>query len=333
MAKQNIDISEEIKKKLPKNFKTRQTKKCRQCGKTFYSKLTASKYTCGEICSRKYFSERFDRWVASPEKLSLPQNYDEFLTKEKINCLVEGCSFVGHHLSMHMNRYHGVQETDFKKLAGFNLSSGITSLTLKERSKKQSNAGKFTVAIKKYYAAKKRLEKKINPWRKSGISETEIDNNKTKFLSDAAKKISADTGVSAKVLSAAVSSFLDGARRKAKRDYISLEKKEHLVKANALNSLQRGDRKCLYCSKGFFGISRQIFCSVLCQRRYHFVKMRKQQGYSGKPREQSLTCSHCGLSFVGIKRKSTATSACCSKRCSDAFGSLRRRNKIKATKQ
>jgi hypothetical protein len=105
---------------------------CKECGGTFYKKKASKRFYCNSVCYRKYMAKRFDRWIASPEKLALPQNYDEFLTSHELPCLVEGCSWHGNFLSLHMNFTHGVPVRDFKKMAGFNLTSGIISLPLYE---------------------------------------------------------------------------------------------------------------------------------------------------------------------------------------------------------
>jgi endogenous inhibitor of DNA gyrase (YacG/DUF329 family) len=106
--------------------------KCRECGKEIYKKKSSKKLYCSTACYRKYMSKRFDRWIASPEVIALPQNYDEFLTAPELPCLIEGCGWHGNFLSLHMNFAHGISARDFKKMAGFNLTSGIVSLRLYE---------------------------------------------------------------------------------------------------------------------------------------------------------------------------------------------------------
>ena len=77
-------------------------------------------------------AKRFDRWIANPQTLALPQAYDEFLTGEELPCLVEGCNWRGQWLSLHMNYTHGVPADEFKRAAGFNLKSGIISGPMRE---------------------------------------------------------------------------------------------------------------------------------------------------------------------------------------------------------
>ena len=74
-------------------------------------------------------------------KIALPQAFDEFLTSDVLPCLVEGCDWKGHHLSMHMNQTHGVTAENFKKLAGFNLGSGIVSAPLHQHYCERDHVG------------------------------------------------------------------------------------------------------------------------------------------------------------------------------------------------
>ena len=107
-------------------------KTCIECGTEYKSKPSRTSKYCNSMCYRKYMTKRFDRWIASPQKIALPQAFDEFLTADILHCLVDGCDWKGHHLSMHMNQTHGVIAKNFKKLAGFNLGSGIVSAPLHE---------------------------------------------------------------------------------------------------------------------------------------------------------------------------------------------------------
>lgn len=100
---------------------------CLNCQKTFLQKKTRYKKYCGAICYRQYMAKRFDRWIASPQEIALPQNYDEFMTQEELPCLVKGCDWVGHHLGTHVNLAHGIPVEEFKKMCGFNLGTGLVS--------------------------------------------------------------------------------------------------------------------------------------------------------------------------------------------------------------
>jgi hypothetical protein len=70
-------------------------------------------------------AKRFDRYIASPEAVALPQNYDEFLLNEELPCLVEGCSWQGRGLGLHVNLAHGITAADFKRICGFNKGTGL----------------------------------------------------------------------------------------------------------------------------------------------------------------------------------------------------------------
>lgn len=105
---------------------------CRNCSKEFTSKASRKSKFCSKHCYRSYMAERFDRWIASPENIEAMQNYDEFLLKESLPCLVEGCEWEGKNLSLHLNFHHGITAQEFKKLAGFNKTTGLVSPGLSE---------------------------------------------------------------------------------------------------------------------------------------------------------------------------------------------------------
>lgn len=101
---------------------------CLECGQDVYVKKSEkSKKYCSVVCYRSYMAKRFDRQIASPEQMALPQGYDAFLDREMLNCLVEGCGWAGKHLSVHMNAAHGVPADEFKRAAGFSKSTGVIS--------------------------------------------------------------------------------------------------------------------------------------------------------------------------------------------------------------
>jgi len=109
---------------------------CLECGTEFYrkrpSKGRPARKFCDTGCYRTYLAKRFDRWVANPEGMALPQCYDEFLDQEELACVVDGCDWKGQHLTLHMNQAHGVRADDFKRAAGFNLSTGVIAKPLAE---------------------------------------------------------------------------------------------------------------------------------------------------------------------------------------------------------
>ena len=99
---------------------------CLQCGEQFFVR-TADRNNrwCTRSCWRKYLSDRFDRWVANPQEIALPQCFDEFLSQTEIPCLVDGCNWVGLSLGHHVNFAHGIGAAEFKERAGFNRNTGL----------------------------------------------------------------------------------------------------------------------------------------------------------------------------------------------------------------
>jgi hypothetical protein len=118
---------------------------CLECGDEFYQKRARSRRParkfCTTVCYRSYLAKRFDRFIANPETLALPQNFDEFLDREELPCLVEGCGWTGQHLSVHANAAHGIQADDFKRATGFNLHSGLIGRDLAKRLSERARQG------------------------------------------------------------------------------------------------------------------------------------------------------------------------------------------------
>lgn len=140
MKRVRKERAEEVKKQFrskinPTNPDEPLTKICLNCEKDFEVSFTLykTKKFCSRSCYREYLAARFDRWIANPETIALPQNYDEFLTKGVLPCLIEGCSWAGENLSVHVNHAHGIKAADFKKIAGFNKTSGLVTSELSRR--------------------------------------------------------------------------------------------------------------------------------------------------------------------------------------------------------
>jgi len=114
---------------------------CQECGTPYYKPPGRGALFCSRICYRTYMAKRFDRWMASPQRISLPQSFDEFLTQNELPCLVEGCDWSGRHLSQHMNYAHGVTASEFKRAAGFNMSTGVVSADLSAQLSARPNIG------------------------------------------------------------------------------------------------------------------------------------------------------------------------------------------------
>jgi hypothetical protein len=117
---------------------------CAHCGKEMYRTLTQikrKKKTCSLVCYRQYMAARFDRAVGVAISYKDLQGYDEFLLQDKLPCLVEGCDWEGHNLSLHMNLTHSIKEEDFKRMAGFNLSTGVVSASMADHLQARGNQG------------------------------------------------------------------------------------------------------------------------------------------------------------------------------------------------
>lgn len=114
---------------------------CLECGGEVYSKPSAIRKYCSHVCYRSYMAKRFDRYISNPEGLALPQCYDEFLDSEELPCLIEGCTWVGRHLSLHANQAHGIPADEFKRAAGFNAGTGVIARPLAELLMHRPNVG------------------------------------------------------------------------------------------------------------------------------------------------------------------------------------------------
>jgi hypothetical protein len=145
MQGQYKPCSDEARAKVAESLKKGKDVPCLECGTEFYqkraSKARPSRKFCCMTCYRAYLAKRFDRWVANPEGLALPQCYDEFLDREELTCIISGCEWKGHHLSLHINQAHGVQANEFKRAAGFNLKTGVISKPLAQTLRKRENIG------------------------------------------------------------------------------------------------------------------------------------------------------------------------------------------------
>lgn len=139
--------------------------KCMDCGDEIYRKPEqvekGKRKFCSTTCYRSYMAKRFDRWVANPENLFLPQNYDEFLDREELPCLIDGCNWKGKHLSLHVNLAHGVQAEELKRAAGFNLSSGLISRDTAKLLQERENIGVALLSPESRIAARLSQRKPI----------------------------------------------------------------------------------------------------------------------------------------------------------------------------
>lgn len=134
MLKKNRELAQRRYVEAGFSSTNRLRKPCLECGKEFFVKPSTvnSKKYCSQKCYRSFMAERFDRWIANPQSIALPQGYDEFLLGEELPCLIQGCDWRGKHLGAHVNMTHGILARDFKKAAGFNLGTGLISIDIAE---------------------------------------------------------------------------------------------------------------------------------------------------------------------------------------------------------
>lgn len=126
-------LDPELRRKTGLPTRRGKERPCLECGKPVYRKPSCARKYCTTACYRAYRAKRFDRFIANPESVSLPQNFDEFLSRTELHCLVEGCGWSGKHLSVHVNAMHGIKAADFKRASGFNSGSGLIGSDLARR--------------------------------------------------------------------------------------------------------------------------------------------------------------------------------------------------------
>lgn len=110
------------------NAKIAKEWKCACCG----NDAPRKRKFCNDFCRRKYFAERFDRFIANPEDIALPQNFDEFLNRDELPCLIGGCDWVGVNLGHHINMAHGITQDKFKEMVGFNRSTALMGVAARK---------------------------------------------------------------------------------------------------------------------------------------------------------------------------------------------------------
>lgn len=106
---------------------------CEHCRATFrVARLHRRRRFCTPQCRRKHYAERFDRWIANPSTLALPQNYDEFFSSEVLACPIEGCNWEGYDLGRHANFTHGVDAPKMRELLGCNRGTALCTPAISE---------------------------------------------------------------------------------------------------------------------------------------------------------------------------------------------------------
>lgn len=121
--------SEELLSRLAKNNAAKAKEwKCHYCDEDAPRK----RKFCNDFCRRRFFAERFDRFIANPEVIALPQNFDEFLSRDELPCLIEGCDWVGVGLSHHVNFCHGIEPDSFREMVGFNRTTALMGVAARQ---------------------------------------------------------------------------------------------------------------------------------------------------------------------------------------------------------
>ena len=141
---QKKSLTPEARAKQAASARTGEFGECLECGGAIYKIRSHPKKFCSQTCYRAYMAKRFDRWIANPMEMALPQCYDEFMDSEELPCLLEGCDWQGHHLGLHVNLAHGLSADDFKRASGFNKGTGLVGSKLHKRLV-ETNADKGSV--------------------------------------------------------------------------------------------------------------------------------------------------------------------------------------------
>lgn len=184
--------------------------KCLNCDVEIYQKPSRPRRFHSFRCYREFMANRFDR-REQDLTVTIPAGFDGFLEQEELPCLVNGCSWHGRFLSVHVNLAHGITAREFKMLAGFNIGSGIVCKPLAEVLSARLNVG---VAL---------LENRYVPQN----------------------------------------------RRGARREYQSLESREHMAKSRLLAVSFSGPiRTCKGCNQEFqqsTPLGRALYCTPECR--------------------------------------------------------------------
>lgn len=273
---------------------------CLQCAVT---KEVSARYSqrkfCGKSCYRAYMADRFDRFIANPESVSLPQCYDEFLDREELPCLIEGCDWVGKFLSTHVNYSHGITAEKFKEMAGFNRKTGLVS---KDVSTAMSERMKVRAA--------------------NGID------GASSFATNGIRHITKPGQIRLEGREHIAKSFSLGTKDKLRagleaykknnpgwKDEIGQKRKKEI--ADRSGAFARVECKCTICGSGFQGTIAQsrsdvAICSNVCKSRWY------REQWTEK-RDWQLSCFYCKKDFMGSytqnKSCQNGKNVFCSKEC------------------
>jgi endogenous inhibitor of DNA gyrase (YacG/DUF329 family) len=247
--------------------------KCIQCGKEVWAKPSTKRKYCSRLCYRRYLAGRFDRWIASPQRIATLQNYDEFLTQEELPCLVEGCNWRGMALGYHMNVTHGVPKDEFKRAAGFNLGTGVIAAPLSD-------------------AMAKGIEKRARAWAEKGFVPTPpplpltnvcsyVSRESFEHRAKASILLFEQKGDQPQLCCGCEKSFVPNYQVGGQK-YCTSKCRDQYYRRCGFESrrIRRTARNCVGCGTLFVPLrqNRQIWCSARCWQIHRAVAKEPMQG-------------------------------------------------------
>lgn len=257
---------------------------CRQCGE----KTQTKHKFCSHLCRRKYHAERFDRFIANPETLALPQNYDEFFCQDELPCIIEGCDWVGHRLGQHCNIVHGIDVVKLRELAGFNRSTGTVSAIEQQRmsvqGKRLVEEGKSGQAFIAMVASMKNGEREWPVSKPSGSLEAKEHRRKASALRGAVVVTRVCTACSVEYQSTSLAHGSVFCSVKCRTAVAKEKAKQGIIEA-----------KCSYCGETFmankFKAKRvaaglKVTCSDVCRNRMNMATCLSRRLERNKNRKQ-----------------------------------------------
>jgi len=268
---------------------------CLSCGQEQILRVSKAKKKkfCNYRCYRKYMAERFDRYIANPETIALPQCYDEFLNSTELHCLIEGCDWIGKALSNHMNFAHGIPADKFKEMAGFNRKTGVVSSDM---------AKNLAARHQQWNGPPENMNNKLTPSKFSPKPEVRLEGRE--HLSKSS------------VINAAIAKAKGGPRfSRESRKAISISQAKHA--ADKTGAFTPTAAICTMCGTEYTTTSRSAsrhitLCSKECRAKRH------KEIYTS-PHKYELTCSKCGKKFLGsycqLKASKKQRRISCSKQC------------------
>lgn len=250
---------------------------CLSCGSEVQSKRSAARAYCSNLCRRRYFAERFDRWVANPESIALPQNFDEFMLSSVLTCPVDGCGWSGMNLGNHVNFVHGIPARQFKKLCGFNISTGLVTPELSQKMSDRGQQRDLSQIKASDEAIRAGVEKRMSENYRS--LEGREHRLKSDLVSGAREK-------------------LDKAAREWRLKHPGWRSRlSEKQKANHAAGRYTTDAKCSSCGSGFSANPGNIAVHGQLCRRCGDARIRQRKRHE----PWQCQCPVCGITFTGTR--------------------------------